>query len=138
MGLIARHLEAAGIPTLSMTSARSITQSTNAPRAAFLDYPLGHTAGRPNQVEEQLNIVRNSLGLFQTLDAPGQIETLLYTWSQTKGDLWKEKLRAPFTPGTSTDAKDDRTEREIKPQYQYPEDERQAGQGVCDTCIWLA
>ena len=46
VGLIARQLEAAGIPTVSLTSARDITAAANPPRAVFVDYPLGHTSGR--------------------------------------------------------------------------------------------
>ena len=57
VGLIARAVEAAGIPTLSMTSAWSITASVNPPRAAFVDYPLGHTTGQPHDRADQLRIV---------------------------------------------------------------------------------
>ncbi|HCG69701.1 MAG TPA: glycine reductase, partial [Gammaproteobacteria bacterium] len=53
VGLIARALEAAGIATICLSSARSITESVGAPRAVYLDYPLGQTAGRANNFAEQ-------------------------------------------------------------------------------------
>jgi NAD(P)-dependent dehydrogenase (short-subunit alcohol dehydrogenase family) len=45
-------LEAAGVPTICLTAAHSITASVNPPRAAFVDLPLGNTAGRPNDPED--------------------------------------------------------------------------------------
>ena len=56
MGLIARQIEAVGIPTLSMTSALSITRAVHPPRGAFLDYPLGHTTGKANEPGLQVEV----------------------------------------------------------------------------------
>ena len=58
MGLVARFLEKAGFPTICLTAARSITESVNPPRAAFVDMPLGYTAGRPNEPEFQRDPLR--------------------------------------------------------------------------------
>ena len=85
MGLIARFLEAQGFATLSLTAAWSITASVNPPRAAFLDFPLGYTAGRPNQPEEQLNILADALTLFEKTEQSGDIVPLPYGW----GSNWK-------------------------------------------------
>jgi len=135
--LIVRVVEAAGIPTLSMTSALSITRSANVPRAAFLDYPLGHTSGPPNKPDVQLEIIRNSLELFNTLKTPGQIGTLPFVWSTSEGDAWKDGLSLPKVDSDESPADDERTERDDEPQYQNSEDARLARQGACDTCIWL-
>ena len=67
MGLIARAIEAEGIPTLSVTSARDITRAVWPPRAAYLDYPLGHTSGRPH--EPELNLADTS-GRIRCLREP--------------------------------------------------------------------
>jgi hypothetical protein len=66
VGLIVREVEAAGIPTLCMTSAYDITQAVNPPRAVFLNYPLGHQTGKPNDSEGQRAIIRDALGAFET------------------------------------------------------------------------
>ncbi len=110
MGLIARHLEGLGYPTTSLSSAWSITASANPPRAAFVNYPLGHTAGRPNQLDEQTDIVRSALGLLHTAAGPGEIVPLPHTWPEP----WRAKARS---------LSDNRTERHDTPQYQRPEDE---------------
>ena len=46
-----------------MSSALDITQSVHPPRAVFLDYPLGHTTGKPHEPALQRDI------LLQALDA---------------------------------------------------------------------
>ena len=102
MGLIARFLEARGITTLCLTSAWSITALVNPPRAAFLDFPLGHAAGRPQQQVEQLAILSDALPLLETIDQSGEIVPLPYAWGTPWKNLdldadvdWPLRLRTP-------------------------------------------
>jgi len=109
-----------------MTSAWSITSSANPPRAAFTDFPLGHTAGRPDRPDEQLALIRDTLDCFKLIDTPGTIVPLPYQW----GEEWKEEARA---------LKDHRTERFKTPQYQTAEDREAAiarfGESIaCEVC----
>ena len=120
-----------------MTSALSVTQSVNVPRAAFLDFPLGRTAGPPGRPDVQLQIMRQSLALFSCLDKPGQVVNLPFSWSESEGDLWKENFGAVSNQSGESTVADERTERNDQPQYQYPKDAVLAAQGVCETCIWL-
>ena len=99
------------MPTLSMTSAYSITASVNPPRAAFTDFPLGHTCGPPDQPDTQRSIMRDALALFETMEEPG-IVPLDYRWPAP----WKEEARKLV---------DHRTPRYDTPQYQ-DEDDRAA------------
>jgi hypothetical protein len=73
-------VEAAGIPTLCMTSARDITQAVKPPRAVFLNFPLGHQTGKPGDVELQRRIVTDAMRAFETITAPGTIVELPYVW----------------------------------------------------------
>ena len=73
-------MEAAGIPTLSMTSALDITQAVKPPRAVFLNFPLGHQTGKPHQPKLQVQIVRDALNAFAAIDQPGTIVELPYIW----------------------------------------------------------
>jgi len=126
VGLVARHSEAAGIPTLCMTSARDITRAVNPPRAAFLDFPLGHTAGKPHDPEMQRQIVAGALSSFETMTAPGSVKELPFRWSED--EEWKAKA---FAEG------DDRAPRHDTPQYQEEEDRRRAegnGAPACPVC----
>jgi hypothetical protein len=118
VGLVARHAEAAGIPTLCMTSALDITRAVNPPRAAFLDFPLGHTTGKPHEPERQREILVGALSSFGTMTAPGSVKELPFRWSED--EEWKAKA---FAEG------DDRAPRHDTPQYQNEEDRRRAEQG---------
>ena len=111
VGLLARHVEAVGISTLCMTSALDITQAVNPPRAAFLDYPLGHTTGKPHQPALQREILLEALAGFSDLTAPGSVKTLPFKWSEDKS--WQE---------TAQRGPDDRRPRYDTPQYQYETD----------------
>lgn len=80
MGLIARVVEAAGIPTLCMTSALDITRAVNPPRAVFVNFPLGHQTGKPHDADSQRRIVRDAMRAFATITRPGTIVELPYVW----------------------------------------------------------
>ncbi|MGH7962935.1 MAG: hypothetical protein ACRERD_14075 [Candidatus Binatia bacterium] len=123
MGLIARHAEAAGIPTLCMTSALDVTRAVNPPRAAFLDYPLGHTTGKPHQPELQHQILVQAFAAFTSLTVPGSISMLPFRWSED--DDWK---RTAMMEG------DTRVPRYDTPQYQNEEDRRRAQENNPETC----
>ena len=51
--LVARHLEANGIPTVVMGCAKDIVEHAAVPRFLFSDFPLGNSAGRPDDVASQ-------------------------------------------------------------------------------------
>ena len=98
-----------------MTSALDITKAVNPPRAAFLDFPLGHTTGKPHDPARQREILLEALGAFETLDSPGSVKMLSFKWDET--EAWKEKERA---------RDDDHKIRFDTPQYQCDEDRRLA------------
>lgn len=78
-----------------MTSARDITLAVKPPRAVFLNFPLGHQTGKPNQPELQRAIVRDALRAFETIETPGTIVDLPYVWDpQDRG--WEQ---TDYTPG---------------------------------------
>ncbi len=102
--------------TLCMSSALDITQAVKPPRAAFLDYPLGHTTGKPHQPELQRAIVAQALEGFTTLTTPGAVLHLPFAWSTDQA--WQD---------TAQRGPDDRLPRYATPQYQYEEDRQRAG-----------
>jgi len=122
VGLIARRLEAAGISTLCMTSALDITRSVNPPRAAFLDYPLGHTTGKADDRSLQRAILVEALDAFTSLSVPGSVKMLPFRWSED--EQWK---RSALAGG------DDRQPRYDTPQYQSEDDRRRAE--ACAVCV---
>jgi hypothetical protein len=139
VGLIAREIEARGIPTLSLTSALSITRAVNPPRAAFVDYPLGHTAGKPHRPRLQRQLLLDALATFAALDAPGGVVTLPYEWDEDPS--WKDRVMRPDPGAGDGGGADDRSARHDTPQYQMEEDQRRAeaalAAGGCETCVFL-
>ncbi|MSR16120.1 MAG: hypothetical protein EXR86_16545 [Gammaproteobacteria bacterium] len=113
MSLVARHLEANGIPTLCLGSALDIFGAGQPPRAVFIDYPLGHSTGKPFDESDQADIVRAALRGFETLRQPGEIITLPNAWNSD--DAWRESA-------SSTQGEDTRQARDEAPQFQFPAD----------------
>jgi hypothetical protein len=80
VGLVAREIERAGIPTLCMTSAFDVTFSVRPPRAVFLNFPLNHQTGKAGDAALQRRILLDAFRAFETLWAPGQLLSLPYVW----------------------------------------------------------
>ena len=120
MGLVARILEKAGFPTICLTAARSITESVNPPRSAFVDMPLGYTAGRPHEPESQRDLLRQVFKAAESIDTPGSIVDLDVTWSEDAS--WKDKATSGLNNGVNSAEGDSRQPRINEPQYQYEED----------------
>ena len=92
-----------------------ITQAVNPPRAAFLDYPLGHTTGKPHEPALQREILLQALAAFTSLTEPGSVKMLPFRWSEEQA--WQ---------ATAQRGPDDRRPRYDTPQYQTDEDRRRA------------
>lgn len=114
MGLIAREIERAGIPTLCMSSAWDITFNVRPPRAVFVNFPLNHQTGRANDAALQRRILLDAFRAFETLWAPGQILTLPYVWDANDCS-WEEKDFGPGFElyGTGTPIQADYPERAL-------------------------
>jgi D-proline reductase (dithiol) PrdB len=126
VGLIARALEAEGTTTTSISSAWSITAAANPPRAVFTDFPLGNTAGPPNDASTQLDIARSVLDAAWTITEPGTILPLPHVWPEP----WKDEARELI---------DHRTPRKDVTQYQSEADrvaamERHGEIAACSVC----
>jgi Glycine/sarcosine/betaine reductase selenoprotein B (GRDB) len=68
--LVARHLEAAGIPTVVMGCAKDIVEHAAAPRFLFSDFPLGNSAGKPQDVASQDQTLAHALDLLEAAIGP--------------------------------------------------------------------
>jgi hypothetical protein len=68
--LVARHLEANGVPTVVMGCAKDIIEHAAAPRFLFSDFPLGNSAGKPHDVSSQDQTLELALRLLETTPGP--------------------------------------------------------------------
>ena len=101
----------------------------------YLDFPLGHTAGRAHDVQSQRDVVMAALRLLEEARDPGSATTLSQRWSHD--DAWKDAVMRPNIKAERDGTfDDDRVERFATPQYQESED-ADLVTGDCSTCVWL-
>ena len=89
MCLVARHLEAAGIPTVILGSAIDIVEHCGAPRFVFTDFPLGNSCGRPYDAEMQRSIVATGIDLLAGAAGPRAVVHTPYRWSED--ERWRDQ-----------------------------------------------
>jgi len=80
VGLIARKMEESGMPTVYLGSCRDMMELVKPPRGAFINFPLGHQCGKPDEVDLQTRILKDALKLLETVKTPGKIKDLNYEW----------------------------------------------------------
>ena len=71
LGLVARCVEAAGIPTITISVDPKITDKVRPPRTAYYNGDFGSVAGKPNWREYQLRVLDETLRWMETFDQPG-------------------------------------------------------------------
>lgn len=87
MSLVARHLEAQGIPTIVLGCAKDIVEHCGVPRFLFSDFPLGNSAGKPDDVASQRFTLELALQLLETAPAARTTLQSPLQWSDDPG--WK-------------------------------------------------
>ena len=88
VSLVARHLEANGIPTVVVGSARDIVEECGVARFLFSDLPLGNPCGHPWNTDEHRRIVGMALDLLESAVAPRTTVQTPFRWSDDDG--WKQ------------------------------------------------
>ena len=84
VGLVARIIEAAGIPTMTIAVVKEIVESVRPPRVALYNGELGSVAGKPNFPEHQRRILDESLRLIESTDQPGIRQLVVELESQVE------------------------------------------------------
>lgn len=87
VAMAACALEEAGIATVISGCAKDIVEHVGAPRFLFNDFPLGNSAGRPNDPVSQLEIARLALKLVETASKARSTEQSPFEWTGKKN--WK-------------------------------------------------
>ncbi len=95
MGLVQREIEAAGVSTITLTPVPELTRSVSVPRLAAIEYPLGRTFGQPGDAAGQASVLRATLQALETLETPGGIRTLPFTWPELPSQV---RNRPPQDP----------------------------------------
>jgi D-proline reductase (dithiol) PrdB len=70
VSLVARHLEANGIPTVIIGSPLDIVEHCGVPRFVFSDFPMGNPCGHPWDKNMQMATVLLALQVLETATGP--------------------------------------------------------------------
>ena len=80
MGLVARAIEAEGIPTTIAMMYKQVADAVRPPRVALVRFPFGQPLGEPGNANQQRVVVEDALHLLQTVTTPGTVSALPYRW----------------------------------------------------------
>jgi hypothetical protein len=89
VSLVARHLEANGLPTVIMGCAKDIVEHCGVPRFLFSDFPLGNSAGKPFDTESQAQTLELALRVLES--APGPRTTVQSPQRWNEDAEWKPR-----------------------------------------------
>jgi D-proline reductase (dithiol) PrdB len=94
VGLVARVVEEAGIPTVLVSTGRDLTQQVRPPRAVFLNFPMGNPFGRPFDRALQRRILLDALRLAESATEGGTLVDLPYEWGEPFGSIVEATAQA--------------------------------------------
>lgn len=83
MGLIAREIERAGIPTVTVSVVREASLRAPAPRNVFVPFRLGQIFGEPGADVQQRAVLMDALTAFGRVRDPGGILDLPHRWKRS-------------------------------------------------------
>jgi D-proline reductase (dithiol) PrdB len=88
VGLVQRAIEAAGIPTVSVSQVRAISERLRPPRALFLRWPFGHALGEPGNVLQQRRVLWEMMKDLRQRpqEARGEVRDLGLRWRRESYD----------------------------------------------------
>lgn len=92
MSLVARHLEAVGIPTVLIGSGRDIVEECGVPRFLFVDFPLGNPCGKPWDRDMQYAIAGGALDLLERAWQPRTTVQRPEVWDESDDFLWRQRF----------------------------------------------
>ena len=97
MGLVARAVEAVGIPTVVLNMIWVFQNMIGMPRVAAIEHPFGRPYGDVGDAERQRAVLRAALQMAETATAPGQVEHLPFRWHQPpKETKWHPAEPSPI------------------------------------------
>jgi D-proline reductase (dithiol) PrdB len=87
VGLVARVIEEAGIPTVLVSTGRDLTRQVLPPRSVFVNFPMGNPFGRPHDAAMQRRILLDALRLVEETTESGAFVDLPYDWGEPFGSI---------------------------------------------------
>jgi D-proline reductase (dithiol) PrdB len=97
VGLVARVIEAAGIPTVTLNMIWELQRAVGMPRVAAIEHPFGRPFGDVDDAETQSEVLRAALAVFEKAKTPGHVEHLPFAWHEDpKETKWHPAEPSPI------------------------------------------
>lgn len=99
MPVLARWIEAAGIPTVVVTMMPAVAEERRAPRIVGVEFPFGHAFGMPHERAMQRRVLELALRVLAGAAAPGTRVDLDLEWPVPLRDAyraWQPKEPSPI------------------------------------------
>ena len=79
-----RAIERRGIPTVSMSVARDVSEMVKPPRVVFAPFMMGHHFGVPFHRELQRRMILEALSHMLQAERSGEVRVVPMTWAQAR------------------------------------------------------
>ena len=89
MPVLARRIEAAGIPTVTVTMMPATAEQLLAPRIVGVEFPFGHPFGQPGDRAVQRVVLATALRTLAGASRPGTRIDIDLEWPQPRGEAYK-------------------------------------------------
>ena len=97
MGLVARVIEAAGIPTVTLEMIWVYHHLVGIPRVAAIEHPFGRPYGDVGDADTQRDVLRAALSVFAQAREAGHVAHLPFRWNQApEATRWHPKEPSPI------------------------------------------
>ena len=98
MPVLARLIEAAGIPTVVVTMMPAVAERLLAPRVVGVEFPFGHPFGMPGDRGMQRSVLEVAVRLLAGAGGPGTRVDVDIEWPQPRGEAYKAWQPAEPSP----------------------------------------
>lgn len=97
MGLVARKLEEAGIPTVTLDMIWTYHRMIGMPRVAAIEHPFGRPFGDVGDTQRQRDVLVSALEFARDAREPGEVRHLPYRWHEAPEDTkWHPAEPSPI------------------------------------------
>ncbi len=97
MGLVARAIEKAGIPTVTLNMIWAYQNLVGMPRIAAIEHPFGRPYGDVDDAGTQMAVLRAALDVFVRAREPGHVEHLPFIWPHDPAETnWHPSEPSPI------------------------------------------
>lgn len=104
--MLARTLEAIGLSTIVVTMMPYWAERVGTPRSLAVEFPFGHTLGRPHDKAGQMRVIHQALRVLESAQSPGEIVHSPDVWPvshEQASKSWQPEQPSPIIAALAPD-----------------------------------